>query len=74
MKNFKSFLFLGLFITMTLSLPSCSDDTEKSSTKTEATGDHVWKTQTDALQSAKDMAKKMEETLKQQQENMDENN
>ena len=74
MKNFKSFLFFGFFAAISISLTACSDDSERSGNKTESTGDHVWKTQTDALQSAKDMAKKMQESLNQQQENMDDNN
>lgn len=73
MKNLK---LLTLLLSISLSLISCSDadDSEKSSSKAETKSDHVWKTQTDALQSAKDMAEKMNESLKQQQEKMDENN
>ena len=74
MKNLKIFTLLGLTLIMSLLLTACSDDTDQPTTKAEATGDHVWKTQTDALQTAKDMAKKMQETMKQQQEQMNEDN
>ena len=73
MKYFNKFLFLGFFSVITFSLTACSDDSEKSSSKAEATGDHVWKSQTDALQSAKDVTKKMQENIQQQQQNMDNN-
>lgn len=73
MKTFKLFLLLGLFSAITFSLTSCSDDSEKSSSKTEMTGDHVWKTQTDALQSAKDVAGKLQESLNQQKDKLDDN-
>ena len=72
MKYFKIFTLLAL--TMGILLSACSDDAEQPTTKIEANGDHVWKNQTDALQSAKDMTKKMQESITQQQENMDKNN
>ena len=71
MKYFKIFTVLGLTLSMSALLTACSDDTGQPATEAEATGDHIWKTQTDALQSAKDMTKKMQESIKQQQENMD---
>ena len=74
MKYFKKFLFLGFFSVITFTLTACSDDSEKYNSKIEASDDHVWKTQTDALQSAKDATKKIQESMKQQQKNMDENN
>ena len=74
MKHFKIFLFLGILSAITFSLTACSDDSEKSNSKAETTGDHVWKTQTDALQSAKDVTKKMQDNMKQQQKNMEQNN
>lgn len=74
MKNIKTFIFLGFISTMALLLAACSDDAEESASKKESTGDHVWKTQTDALQSAKDMSKKMQESLDQQQETLNESN
>ena len=73
MKHFKIFLFLGFFSAITFSLSACSDDSEKPNNKAEATADHVWKTQTDALQSAKDVTKKMQENINQQQDNIDKN-
>lgn len=74
MRNIKTIIFLGFISTMALFLGACSDDAEKPASKAESTGDHVWKSQTDALKSAKDMAKKMQESLKQQEENMNESN
>ena len=53
---------------------ACGDNPDDAATKDRANGDHVWKTQTDTLQSAKDMANKMQESLNQQQETMDNNN
>ena len=49
---------------------ACTDDANEPSTKKETKGDHVWKTQTDALQSAKDAAKKMQKSLDQQKDKM----
>jgi len=74
MKNIKTFILLGFISTMALLLTACSDDAEESANTKENTGDHVWKTQTDALQSAKDMSKKMQENLDQQQETLNKNN
>ena len=72
MKNLKTVIFLGVISISAQFLGACSDDTEKPASKAESTGDHVWKTQTDTLKSAKDMAKKMQESLKQQEQNMNE--
>ena len=72
MKYFKIFTVLGLTLSMGVLLTACSDDEKQPVADT--SGDHVWKTQTDALQSAKDVTKKMQESIKQQQENMDKNN
>ena len=70
MRNLKTVIFLGFISTMALFLGACSDDAEKPPSKAESTGDHVWKSQTDALKSAK----KMQESLKQQEEKMNESN
>ena len=74
MKNIKTFILLGFISTIALLLTACSNDSEESVNKKESTGDHVWKTQTDALQSAKDMSKKMQESMVQQQETLNESN
>lgn len=58
MKRFKKIILLGFFSSLALTMIACSDKNEETAEK--ANGDHVWKTQTDALQSAKDMAKKMD--------------
>ena len=70
MKNSKLFT---LILTMSLILIACSDDSEKTSSKPEASGDHVWKTQTDALKSAKDVAGKLQESLNHQKDKLDDN-
>lgn len=57
---FKS--ILACFVLLLLS-SSCSDNTENKA-------EHVWKNQTDALQSAKDMAEKLENNLEQQKQNL----
>ena len=67
MKNFKSFLVLGFLLSIFYTLTACSDDTDKP----EATGDHVWKTQTDALKTAKDVAGNLQESLNQQKEKLE---
>lgn len=74
MKNIKSTVLLGFIAIMALVTSACTEKTEQASDKKDASGDHVWKTQTDALQSAKDMADEMQKSLKQQQEKMNENN
>ena len=51
---------------------ACSDNSaENTGEKKQA--DHIWKQQTDALKSAKEVAGKLEENLKQHQQKMDEN-
>jgi len=74
MNNLKAFIFLLLISTLSLLIASCSDDATEKSSENKKSDDHVWKTQTDALKSAKEVTKKMQETIKQQQEQMDENN
>lgn len=74
MLRFKKIVLLGFISSMALSMMACSDNNDDMAEKENAKGDHVWKNQTDALQSAKDMTKKMKDSLKQQQEKMDENN
>jgi len=74
MTNFKKIILIGFISTLTLMMVACSDNQDPAEDKSKTSGDHVWKTQTDALQSAKDMAKKMQESLNQQQEKMNDNN
>jgi len=74
MKSIKLFIFHGLMLTMITILPACSDDNNEKEANKKDSGDHVWKHQTDALKSAKDMAKKMQESLNQQKDNLDDNN
>ena len=74
MKRVKIFIFFGFIISIALNMVACSDDNDKQESKKESSGDHVWKHQTDTLKSAKEMAKKMQESLDQQQEKMNDNN
>lgn len=71
MTKFKQIIFISFFSIFTLSLSSCSDDEQSETKKEEISGDHVWKNQTDALKSAKEMAKKMQQSIKQQQQTLD---
>lgn len=59
-------LFLSLF------LLACSDNADENSREKKQTV-HVWKQQTDALKSAKEVTGKLQQSLKQQQQKMDEN-
>ena len=74
MNKLKKIILVGFISSLASIMVACSDAPDETATKDKNNGDHVWKTQTDALQSAKDMAAKMKESLKQQQETMDENN
>ena len=71
MKNIKNAIFFAFFSVMALLQSACSDDAKEAPKES---GDHVWKNQTDALKSAKEMTKKMQENIKQQQENMNNDN
>lgn len=66
MQNIK-FLILALLVSLAV---ACSDEDDK---KKPATGDHVWKQQTDTLQASKDAANKIQQSLDQQQQKLDEN-
>lgn len=74
MKRVKTFIFLGFITSIALNMVACSDDNDEQESKKESSGEHVWKHQTDTLKSAKEMAKKMQESLNQQQEKMNDNN
>lgn len=68
------FIFLGLISGMGLLMTACSDDKKEASNKTEVKNDHVWKQQTDALQSAKDMQKNVQKSIDEQQKKLEESN
>ena len=68
MKKKNTLILLILVSSMASMLVACSED------KNQENGEHVWKQQTDTLKSAKDMAKKMQENLNQQQQKLDESN
>jgi uncharacterized lipoprotein YehR (DUF1307 family) len=70
MKKLNRLLPLIFVANIALLLAACSDDNGSEKEK----GDHVWKQQTDTLQTSKDAAKKLQESLNQQQKQMDENN
>ena len=67
MKTMKTLMILGLFSFIT----ACSDNEDS---KKEDKGDHVWKQQTDTLKTSKDAAKKLQEQLNRQQQQLDESN
>ena len=72
MTNFKGIIIIVLISTLSLIFISCSNDEADSKDKTKA--DHVWKQQTDALKSAKDVAEQLQQSLNQQKEKLDESN
>ena len=63
----KKLNLLALLIVITSFMVACSEDNDSDNKK----GDHVWKQQTDTIQQSKDAAKKLQESLKQQQEKME---
>lgn len=71
MKKLKNLLSLFILSLLGLSLAACSDDSEKSQSKS---GDHIWKHQTDSLKTSKDVANQLQESLNQQKQSMEENN
>jgi len=70
MKKVKTLILLVLISSLASIMVACSED-DKNEKKSD--NDHVWKNQTDALKSAKDMAKKLQENLDQQQEKLNRN-
>jgi len=72
MNILNKFIFLGFISLLSLVMTACNDKIDKNVEKEKI--DSIWKTQTDALQSAKDTAKKLQQNLNQQQEKLDENN
>lgn len=70
MTNFKNNIVVMLLLTISLFISACSETGDESQ---KSQNDHVWKHQTDALKSAKDVAKKLDDQLKQQQQNIDDN-
>jgi len=69
MTTFKTTLILFFLSSLML---ACSDNTAEN-TGEKKQSDHVWKQQTDALKSAKEVAGKLEESLQQHQQKMDKN-
>ena len=74
MKKMNSGISLILVSCMASLLVACSEDTDSAKSKNKTNGDHVWKHQTDTLKASKDAAKKLQDSLNQQQQKMDENN
>ena len=69
MKKFKIVILLSLV----MAVVACSEE-HKEQVKKESRGDHVWKSQTDTIQTTRDAAKKLQDTLNQQQQRIDESN
>lgn len=74
MKKIKGLILLTFISSIASMMVACSDDETQEKNQNKSSGDHVWKQQTDTLKSAKDMAKKMQQSLDQQQQKMDESN
>lgn len=74
MNTIKTLVLLGLISSMSSLMVACSDNEDNKNSKEETKGDHVWKQQTDALKTSKDVAKKLQEQLNQQQQKLDESN
>ena len=66
MQNIKA-LVLILLVSLTVACSQDKDDNKK------ASGDHVWKSQTDTIQTSKDMAKKIQQSLDQEKKDLDAN-
>ncbi len=56
-----------LLLATALLLGACSDNNDDKA----KTGDHVWKTQTDALQQSKDVAKELQKNFDLQKQQME---
>lgn len=70
MNTFKTMIFVFF---LSLLMLACSDNSDKKDNDKNKT-DHVWKQQTDALKSAKEVAGKLEESLKQHKQKIDGSN
>ena len=66
MQNLKTLVLILLF-SLTV---ACSQEEDKNK---KVGGDHVWKQQTDTIQASKDAAKKIQQSLDKEQQNLDEN-
>ena len=73
MHRLKNIILFGLISSQAFTIVACSDKSNEAANKESSKDDHIWKHQTDTLQSAKDSVKKMQESIKQQQ-SLDENN
>ena len=74
MKKIKRLILLTFFSVTALTMVACSDDETQQKVQNESSADHVWKQQTDTLKASKDAAKKLQQSLDQQQKQMDESN
>lgn len=74
MGKIKKLILLVLVSSVAVMMVACSEEDEQKKSKNEATGDHIWKHQTDALKTSKDVAKKLQESMNQQQQKLDESN
>ena len=71
MKSIYSKAILVIIVATTFFLTACTDETNQATSDKEASGEHVWQTQTDALQTAKDMANQLQQNLDLQKEKLD---
>ena len=74
MKKINTLILLVFISSISSFLVACSDDKNEEKSKKKSSGDHVWKQQTDTLKSAKEMSKKMQESLDEQQQKLNESN
>ena len=73
MRRLKNIILLGFVSSLAFTVVACSDNSDEPAKKESSKNNHIWKQQTDTIQSAKDSVKKMQDSLKQQQLR-DENN
>lgn len=71
MNTIKTLVLVGLISSTGSLMVACSDKEDRNK---ESTGDHVWKSKTDTIQTSKDAAKKLQEQLNLQQQKLDETN
>lgn len=74
MKKINTLILLIFISSISTFLVACSDDKNEEKSEKKSSGDHVWKQQTDTLKSAKEMSKKMQESLNEQQQKLNESN
>jgi len=74
MKNLNNIILVILISALSSVLTACSEENSTNISKKETNAEHVWKQQTDTLKTSKDVAKKLQDSLNQQQKKLDESN